>query len=418
MTDSVFRFSPVIISNFDKNVQKKFLAQHRLYSEYERSGLKYNVFVQECIVQDKINKKDLENYLFEDLLYGNQRQIFMYEIYSINKNIEEQEELLKLIQQSYSLVDNLRYNQILYQPYNEDVLDLVGIKVSTRINSTKVSKINLIFSERCTIVNRQGQHDEYSYITIEIDLVKKLLFVKVKPKSGNKEEKQKPTALAKKYFNKVLQLLGLTVQDYLNIHKTTLCNMNIDLYKQIYNKMVQTKPENIDEFIKSTADRIKQKINISNYEIKVAENNIFNVHDALQKMIEHILISNILFESTNDSDSDDVDGFVTYIKFSDGTNISARLRSEAYVDPIFSSEAFMALRSSIENTKQISILKIYWLNQFHGLRVSYNAIDEQCLEVLLYKHHEKDEFNHVISKYRECEKNTRQQIVGVLQMEA
>ena len=418
MAESVFLLSSLITNNFDKEVLKKFLTKYRLYSEYIRSNLKFNIFVQECIMQGRIKQQDLAEYLFEDLLYGNQRQIFMYEIFSINKDIENQTELLKNIQEHYSSVNSLYYNEILYQPHNNDILDLVGVKVSLKVNSTKIHKINLIFSEKCIITNFQGEHGEYSYVTVEIDLVKRLLFVKVRPKSRIKDEKQKPTTFADKYFNKVKEMFGLAFHDFLNIHRNTLCNMNVDLYEQIYNRMVQTKPENIDEFIKSISEKIKQKINISNYEIKVAENNIFNIHDTLQKMIEHVLISNILYESTSDGNLDDVDGFVTYIKFSDGTNISARLRSEEYIEPIFASEAFMALRSSIENTRQISMLKIYWLNSFNGLRVSYDATDLQCLEILLYKHHKKGEFEYVISKYRECEEYTRQQITGVLPMEA
>lgn len=418
MAEGVFLLSPLITNNFDKKVLNKFLAERRLHSEYVRSGLQHNIFIQNCINEGRIKQQDFADFLFKELLYGNQRRIFMYEIFSINKEVEDQTEIFKIIQKYYPNVDSLYYNEILFQPYDDRVTDLVGIKVVLKANSTKIEKIVLVFSEKCIVNTYQGRRGEYSYITIEMDITKKLLYVKVRPKSRISDEKQKTGALAKKYFDKVRVMFGFTINEYLNIHKNSLCNMNVDLYDQIYKRMVQIQPENIDEFIKSTSEKIKQKLDISNYEIKVAENNIFNIHDTLQKMMEHVLISNILYDSTGDGNLDGVDGFVTYIKFSDGTNISARLRSEEYIEPIFASEAFMALRSSIENTKQISILKIYWLNSFNGLRVSYDATDSQCLEILLYKHHKRREFEYAISKYRECEKYTKQQITGLLPMEA
>ena len=110
--------------------------------------------------------------------------------------------------------------------------------------------------------------------------------------------------------------------------------------------MVRTRPSGIDDFINDTANNIISKSEISDYEIKVAENNVFNIHDILQKMVEHILITNILYESNNQREFEDVQGYVTYIKFSDGTNISARLKSEKYVKPIFASETTLNLTFS------------------------------------------------------------------------
>lgn len=418
MADTVFLLSPLITRNFDQKTKKHFLSQYRLYNEYVRSNKQFHIFIQENIQDGKIKQQDLAEYLFEDLLYGNQRLIYMYELFSYNKDYHDQTELLQRLQSYYSYVDSLNYNQILFQPYNNDIKELVAVKISLAINSTKIQKIVLIFSEKCTVSNKDGQHSEFSYITVEIDYTKKLLFIKVKPKSRVNEESQKPTELAERYFNKVTKILGLKFDDFKNIHRSTLCNMNIELYQQIYNRMVKTQPEEIDLFIRNTADSIIQKIGIADYDIKVTENNVFNIHDTLQKMVEHVLISNILYESTIEGNLEDVDGFVTYIKFSDGTNISARLRSEQYIEPIFASEAFMALRSSIENSKQISELKIYWLNKFSGLRVSYNAMDSQCLEILLYKHHNKGEFEYAVSQYKECEYRTIKQTSNLFAMEA
>ncbi len=418
MADTVFLLSSLITENFDKKFKKKFLSKYRLFTEYERSGKRYNIFVQENIQNGKIEKDDLARAIYDDLLYGNQRLIQMYKICSFDKKMQNYDELFSCLQSYYPYVDTLDFNKILFQAADDEIKDLVGIRATVGVNPLRIQKINMIFSDRCTLSEQNGKHDEYSYITVDIDFVQKLLFIKVKPKTGVEQEDKKPDRLIQRYFEKVTRMFSMNYHEYINLHKSTLCNMNIGLYTQIYDKMVKIRPDKLDEYIMQMANEIIKKLQISNYEIKVAENNVFNIQDILQKMVEHVLISDIIYESKAMGTLEGVDGYVTYIKFNDGTNISARLKGKQAVEPIFSSEAFMALRSSIESAQQISELKICWLNKFSGLRVSYNAMDSQFLEVLIYRHHKKEEFEYAIARYKECEHQTIGQNPDLLSLEA
>ena len=297
MEDTVFLFSFLITENFDEKFKKKFLGRYRLCTEYERSGKRYNIFVQENIQNGKIEIDDLAEALYDDLLYGNQRLIRMYKICSFDKKMQSQDELLSRLQSYYPYVDTLDFNKILFQVADDEIDDLVGIRMTVGVNPSKIQKLNMIFSERCTVSDHNGQHDEYSYITVDVDFAKKVLFIKVKPKTGVLQEDRKPAILMQRYFEKITRMFSMNYHDYINIHKSTLCNMNIDLYTQIYNKMVKTRPSKIDEYVIKVADEIIKKLQISNYKIKVAENNIFNIKDILQKMVEHVLISDIIYES-------------------------------------------------------------------------------------------------------------------------
>ena len=145
MADTVFLLSPLITRNFDKKTKKHFLCQYRLYTEYERSNKQFHVFVQENIQNGRIEKQDLAEYLFEDLLYGNQRLIYMYELFSLNKVYQSQIELIQRLQNYYPHIDSLDYNQILFQPYSDEIGDLVAVKVRLAISSTKVQKVILVF---------------------------------------------------------------------------------------------------------------------------------------------------------------------------------------------------------------------------------------------------------------------------------
>ena len=411
--------SPLVIKNFSKKCLNAFLYKKRLFTEYTNSGKGYNEFLQENINDGKLSEFEFEEYLYDDLLFGNQRLIYMHKICSYNKDIRNKEHLLEIIQKKYTYIQTLYENKILLQPYNTDISELVGVRVVLGLDGVTIHKINLIFSEKCEIVDSEGErHNEFSYITIDVDFIENLLFVKVKPKSQLADEKKKPEQLANKYLSLVVRMLKLSFDDFIELHKNTLCNLNIELYEQIYNKMVQTKPKDLAKYIEELSDKLVEKLDIKDYMEKIADNNIFNIEDTLNKMVEHVLISNIIYDTADIGTLENVDGYASYIKFSDGSNISARIKSENCIQPIFASEAFMALRSSINNGQKISILKVYWLNEYFGLRVSYDASDSSCLNILIYKSHSKEEFEYAIKQYRECESRTIRENPSLFAMEA
>lgn len=418
MADNYFVISPLITRNFDKTTQKHFLTKYRLYNEYVRKNVSFNEFVQEKIEEGIIKVSELEEFLTEDLLYGNQKTVYVYDLYGEYRKNQDRQIILNKIQEKFAYVDSLKFHSILRQPLDDEVKELVTVQVETGLDGNTVQKLILIFSEKTSVYTKDGMHGEYSYITVEVDYSCKVLYLKVKPKTRIIEEMGKPSCLAEKYFEIVSKLLGLIYNPFVNVHKEALCEMNMELYNQIYNKMVQNKPNNMEKFLDTVANNIFDKLNIDNYKEKVIQNNVFNVPDMLTKMVEHILITNILYESAESGIITGVEGLVTYIKYSDGTNISARLRGETYTEPIFSSEAFMALRASINNARRISVLKISWLNEYRGSRVSYDASDANHLQIHFYKHHTKEEFDYAIKMYRKCEERILQFNPAIFAMEA
>ncbi|MCI9083723.1 MAG: hypothetical protein HFI70_15950 [Lachnospiraceae bacterium] len=418
MAETYFILSPVITRSFDKNVHKRFLATYRLSVKWDRSGIPFHEYVQDLIARGQIEVSELEEFLNEELLYGNQRSISMYDLYGDYADIQNGQKILARIQKYYPYIDSFPYHNVLFQPFHDNIRELVSVRVKFGLDAVTVQKLIMIFSEKCTVSSKTGRHSEYSYITVEIDFTRNLLFVKTEPKTGVLEEDKRHANLTEKYFKIVKKMFQLQINEFADRHKAVLCNINTELYRQVYSKMVQAQPKKMEEYISTVTDDFLDKLEIKNYREKLAHNNIFHVKDFLTKMVEHILITNILYESAETGTLEDVEGYVTYIKFSDGTNISARIRGETYTEPIFSSEAFMALRASINNAERITILKIAWLNEFRGTRVSYDASDSQCLGIHLYKHHTKEEFDYAVNKYREIESRTFEEDSAVTAMEA
>ncbi len=398
-----YKVSPVVINNFSVKILSGILRRKRLFAKFQREGKSYPEFFQESIVNGEITSSELNESLYDDLCYGNQRLIYIYKLSSYDKKIVNSDKLLTLLQSRYAYVDALSLNVLLEQPYLEEIEDLVALKVILGVDGHSVKKINLIFSEKCSLEYNGGVRDEYSYITVEVDLINQLMFVKVRPKTMHVMEAQKPTQLADKYKDKVGKLFNMVFHEYKKNHKKALCNMNAKMYQQIYNKMVRNLPEDIENYISEVSNQFIEKIGISDFQEKKSENSIFDIKDTLTKMVEHLTIMNILYDNGNDQTLEGVQGYVSYIKFNDGTNISARLKSDNYCDPIYASEAYMALRASINNVEEIEILKVKWTEKFVGTRVSYDASDNLALSILLYKNHTKEEFEYAVEQYNECE---------------
>ena len=193
--------------------------------------------------------------------------------------------------------------------------------------------------------------------------------------------------------------------------------MSRDLYMQIYNKMVSKKPAGIDAYVKEISSGLNNILKIEALELKATMNNIFNIEDNLKKNIENIMMADVMYEMKNGS-YEGIQGVVTYLKFKDGKHISARLKGENCCDPIFDSETYMALRSAIENAQQIQRLAVVWLEEFDKLRVTYDATDDECLNIHFYKNLSSEEFEYALQEYREYEKGIKNKDDSLFEMES
>ena len=76
----------------------------------------------------KIKLSELEEYFNEELLYGNQRSIYMHEIYGNYRKTQSKQALLNRIQERYPYVESLKFHSVLQQPLNNEITELVSIK--------------------------------------------------------------------------------------------------------------------------------------------------------------------------------------------------------------------------------------------------------------------------------------------------
>lgn len=263
----------------------------------------------------------------------------------------------------------------------------------------------MIFSCKVFKINNKGNKiEEYSYIPIEIDLLKKIMICKVAPKTNIINDMNKPLELYEKYTNKVIDMFNIQINSYNSIHKIALYNMSERLYSQVYEKVVSNRSEGLDDLIDKFAIDAKSKVNIDNIDTKVKINNLFDIKSYLKKYFDQLQITDIL--SRRDfkiDDRENIEGIVTYLRFNDGTNVSAKVKGENFKASIYTSEAYMALRDTIENANKISEMNVIWILEDKDLRVKYNTTSGQYLFMHFYKNFDEEDFKYGYRKYKEYE---------------
>ncbi|MBK5241696.1 hypothetical protein [Clostridium sp.] len=405
----------LITNNINNGSLSNFLFKYQFHKEFIESGKKYEDYIAELINSGKISFQTFNDYLFNELSYGKQRETYVYKIHSFNNIIKDSNQLIEIMKSNYN-INEIYYNKIAttYFSNDDEKKELVAFKIVPSFDDKTVSKIKLLFGYKVEVLDKDDiKQSEHSYVAVEVDLDNKIVVIKVSPKAKVIQDRHKPDFLFRKYKEKVFSLFDIIVDAFNYTHKVVLYRMCEDLYSQIYRKMVSIKPVEVDTILDNTTKELMDTLKISAIEMKKTQNNIFDIKSSLVKLIEHLLISDIIYSKKLGEEIEGVDGFVTYLKFNDGTNVSARLRGENCKDPIFDSETYMALRSPIDNSKKISVLQVLWLSNGQDLRTCYDTNSSEFLNIHFFKNLSEKDFDYGYSRYTKYEQALSSKVLEV-----
>jgi len=405
----------LITNNINKGSLYKFLFKNKFHKEFIESGKNYEDYIAELITSGKLSFQTFNDYLFNELSYGKQRETYVFKIHSFNNKIKDSNQLIEIMKSNYN-INETYYNKIAttYFSNDDEKKELVAFKIISTFDDKTVSKIKLLFGYKVEVLDTDDRKkSEHSYVAVEIDLDNEIVVIKVSPKARVIQDRHKPEFLFRKYKEKVFSLFNIIVNAFNYTHKVVLYRMCQDLYSQIYRKMVSTKPVQVDTILDNTTKDLRDILKIPDIDMKKTHNNIFDIKSSLMKLIEHLLISDIIYSQKLGEQIEGVDGFVTYLRFNDGTNVSARLRGENCKDPIFDSETYMALRSPIDNSKKISVLQVLWLNEGEDLRICYDTNSFEFLNIHFFKNLSERDFDYGYSKYTKYEQVLSSKILEV-----
>lgn len=403
MVKIIYSLSGLITNNITKSSLKAFVKN--LDEDDYKDGCNLNQYISSLVNTKKLNKTVLNEYLFEELFYGQQKDVYVQKIYTFNSDILSKYKLDKIIAEKYQ--GNCNFNRIATTLLSneEERLELVACKITCDRENSEVNNIKMLFAYKVqSYNNKKVIVEEHSYIPIEIDLIKKIIISKVSPKTNLLKDSYKPEALCDKYTDIVKELFGITIESYNKKHKVALYNMSEALYKQIYDKMALNRSDDLEKRIKDFSVEVSKKINIKDIDNKIKKNNIFNIEESLKKYFDQLLITDILGNrSFGSEDMIGIEGIVTYLRFSDGTNVSAKVKGENFKASIYTSETYMALRDPIENSNKVSEINVIWILKEKDLRVKYNTNSDDYLFMHFYRDFKKEDFNYGYRKYKEYE---------------
>lgn len=270
--------------------------------EYSREGKSFHQFVSDCVNQGVISRMDVENFLFESLFYGYQREVYIYQVASCNENCMKPEIFLNILQDKYEYIDDCAYSNIANMATDDE--KLVAVKTIYTNDLQRIAKIQLIFKTEVSILRKGGIVKTLSYIPVDWDVNSQILSIKFSPKRHVFDKEKQPERLKIHFIDQLKEMFNIQFIPFGNIHKEALCEMSKSLYRQIYEKMVCSKPQNLDSYVEEISDGLKKVLGVELKWNKNAETAIRQIKEkkypeSLAQYTEDILLVGINYDKKN-----------------------------------------------------------------------------------------------------------------------
>lgn len=131
-----------ITKNITQDSKIKFLRKRKLLKKYEESRLSFEEFIMGVLNNRELSIFEFNEYLFDELFFGQQRSTFIYKLYLYKQDILDSEKLMKILNRVYGINDEyqLRITDVYSENENSEMRELVGCKIIKSINGNKVKK--------------------------------------------------------------------------------------------------------------------------------------------------------------------------------------------------------------------------------------------------------------------------------------
>lgn len=399
----MFILSGLITRNITKSSLKLFVKGLGIDDYKESSNL--NEYISYLINNKRLSESKLNNYLFNELFYGQQKDVYIEKIFKYNSDISSKTKLDKIISTKYN--GNSSFNRIATTVLSneEEKLELVACDTTCNRENGEVNNIKMIFAYKIQKYNNDKVLiNEHSYVPIEVNLEEGIMVSKVAPKTNIIKDAHKPEYLYDKYSNIVKKIFGIDSEPYNDKHKKVLYSMSDGLYRQVYEKITSNRSGDLEDIIKKFSEQVHKELKISNLKKKIKKNNIYDIEESINKYFDKLMITDLLSNrEIKSKDINDIEGVVTYLRFSDGTNVSAKVKGENYKASIYTSETYLALRDPIKNANKVSELNVVWILKNKDLRVKYNTNSFGYLFLHFYRDYRKEDFDYGYKKYKKYE---------------
>lgn len=406
-----------LINNINESNLLNFLKSKGCIKS-EGEGSKDNtLWISGLLKERKVDKDELNEFLFKELSYGRSNMINIYEIVSY-RNMRAEEEWIERLSESYN-IDSINFNNIISTVVHQDAPVQIIAMNTILDDEGKVILVDMILARYIRVKLNGKESDSCCFIPVRFDLNNKLLIVKIKNQYGIPEKEHRPKATLDKIVEDLKLELELETIIYDNKHQKVLYRMSKGLLEELYNivpnyNSIGVMDEYVDEFIKNVIDNmdiINVEEGLDGY--KLINKGVIDLKDEVKKVLQQLVISDYFFNEDIDLFSKkNVSAVITSIKFNDKEKNTARLAGEDNSKAIVCSRTFMSMRKSIDTVENVFSLSIAYKRKKDSMEVKFDASEKDRLSLLILnqKYYDEDDYNRMWEMYRQYEKKSIRRI--------
>lgn len=406
-----------LIRNINENNLISFLKNKGCVKSEGESGKDNTIWISELLKLGKIDKDELNEFLFRELSYGKSNMINIYEIVSC-RNIREEDDWIERLSESYN-IDSTNFNNIISTIVHPDAPVKIIAMDTSLDDDERVVIVDMILARYIRVKINGKESDSCCFIPIRFDLDNKLIIAKIRNQYGILQKEHRPKATIDKIIEDLKMELEFETITYDDKHQKVLYRMSKGLLEELYNivpnyNSIGEMDNYIDIFIKN----IIENMDIINIEEeldgrKVINSGVIDLKDEIKKVLQQLVISDYFFNEDIDLFSKkNVSAVITSIKFNDKEKNTARLTGEDNSKAIVCSRTFMSMRKSIDTVENVFSISIAYKRKKDSIQVKFDATEKDRLSILILnqKNYDEEDYNKIWEMYRQYEKKSIKKI--------
>ena len=408
-----------IVENIRESKILNCLKRKGVVKKDDEKGMELALWLSKVIEEERVTVEYINSCLWDELMFGNRRLVRCYELQAIRK-IKREIDWVNFLHE-YNC-PSMNFNRIVQTVLNyEDNVKVCAM--NTDINDGVIQKISILFVFNMCIRGEVGEKKCYSFIPVTINLVDKILTMKVR----NKEEAIEGSTPNEQLDDILKRLLGKLEFDTKCISvdtQKTLYRMSKvlfdDFFKQLPNiAEVEAKKKTIPVLVNSLLENVTLLNQEEQNGLKTINKQVIDVEDEMYKLLQQVALYDYLKDNEIKILLQNTDRYISRIRFSDRDNLTASLTSETGVKCIFDAKTFMCVRNSLDLVERIvSIVVSFVSNSGKGIMsVKYDASDKRylCIHILNNRYYSEEDFNKIWELYREYESkdNTKTSFISI-----
>lgn len=411
--NTYYSLNPHISKNiYDKSWQTLF-AKIRENARFKRSKKTIPEYVTELLATNKLSQDKLKEFLFNQILYGIHKDLFLYR-FDDDKSYTN-EDIINILKENFNISD-LNYNEL------DIIVDLENklgaVKVETNKETARVEKVILIIVKKVNYTKKELKRDygknkmmdieyyENSYFPVEIDFKEKMLIVKSSPKSHINKTQYKGLNLSAGVVKDMKKCFGLNFTSFQDKYQRALHTICSKLLEEVIKEKCRNSIGQFSTLIDNTVIEFTNEfdalgINLETLKNTIKSKNVFDIRGNILNMIENVVISKILGEALKNKEG--VEGIASYIKFKDKTASKTVIKTLHRKQTLLDSQSYLDLRKTLNESKFVERVRIVWFNKKEELQLSYDCRKMMYMHIHFYEKFFKKEQEYAIERIKQFE---------------